>query len=359
MAEAPDRDSKTEEPSEKKVSDAIRKGDTPHSREAAVLASVLAMLIVATFQIASGGAGMARTLMIFLEKPGQWRLEGAGAVCALLEHVAAAALLFLAPVLTVFVVAALVASLSQNAPRIVPRRIRPQAARISPRKGLQRMFGARGWAEFLKAVFKFLAVSVVVSVLLRSEAGRVMQSVFMRPAALPGEMRELVMKLLSAVALVALVLAAADLAWSRRFWWRSLRMTRQEVRDERKELDGDPIVKARRLSLARDRLRRSMMAAVPSATVVVANPTHYSVALRYRAGEDAAPVVVARGMNLIALKIREIAAENGVPVVENKALARALYRQVEVDQMIPEEFYSAVAEIIHYVSSGAAARPAP
>ncbi len=351
MAEEADKDSKTEEPSEKKVSDAIRKGNVPHSREPAILASFLAMLLVAAFQIGSGGLSVSGGLMMLLENPGQWRLDEGGVALQLMRQVTFLALGFLVPVFVIFIVAALAASFSQNLPRVVFRRIRPDFSRISPRKGLKRIFGAQGWVEFLKASFKFTAVSVIVAVLLKSEAGYVMATLLQSPRALPEVLLAISMKLLSAVALAAVVLALADFAWSRRYWWTNLRMTRQEVKDERKELDGDPIVKARRLSLARDRLRRSMMAAVPKATVVIANPTHYSVALRYDRARDPAPVVVAKGQNLIALKIREIAQENDVPVIENRTLARALYAQAEVDQMIPEEFYPAVAEIIHYVFS--------
>ena len=142
-------------------------------------------------------------------------------------------------------------------------------------------------------------------------------------------------RLLSSLAVAVLVLVAADIVWSRLFWHRELKMTRQEIKDELKQADGDPIVKARQRSLARDRMRKRMIAAVPKATMVIANPTHYAVALRYVREEGGAPLVVAKGQDLIALKIREIAVQHGIPIVENKALARSLYRSAEVDKMIP------------------------
>jgi flagellar biosynthetic protein FlhB len=142
-------------------------------------------------------------------------------------------------------------------------------------------------------------------------------------------------------------------------WRRDLRMTKQEVKDELKQTEGDPLVKMRLRSLQRDRSRKRMMAAVPRATLVIANPTHYSVALRYVREEGGAPLVVAKGKDLIALKIRHIAEENGIPVYEDKALARALYAAVEVERMIPAEFYKAVAGIILFLASrGKQARPA-
>ena len=149
-----------------------------------------------------------------------------------------------------------------------------------------------------------------------------------------------------AIAVATIVLVAADLVWSRLFWSRDLRMTRQEVKDEMKQVDGDPLVKARMRSLARDRARKRMIAAVPRATFVVTNPTHYAMALRYVKEEGGAPMVIAKGQDLIALKIREIATEHSIPIIEDKLLARSLYKVVEVDKMIPPEFYKAIAEIV-------------
>jgi flagellar biosynthetic protein FlhB len=365
MAEEPDRESKTEEPTEKKISDALEKGNTPFSREPAVLMSVLAMLVVAAFLVGPASMRLAAALAALLERPHEWRLDQGESVMLLLEQLILRALYVIAPLMLAFVLAGIIASLIQNPPRIAFQRIRPQLSRISPAKGFRRIFGAPGWVEFAKALFKFAAISVVVGVMLKSQTAYVIQTLHAAPQAVPGMLLELAIDLLAAVAVATLVLAAADVAWSRRYWWSNLRMTRQEVRDERKELDGDPIVKARRLSLARDRLRRRMLAAVPQATVVITNPTHYAVALRYERERDAAPVVVAKGQNLIALKIREIAQENDVPIVENRPLARSLHDQVEIDQMIPPEFYAAVAEIIHYVftrtrrASGPGHGPAP
>ena len=140
-----------------------------------------------------------------------------------------------------------------------------------------------------------------------------------------------------------------DLVWSRFHWMQELRMTKQEVKDEMKQSEGDPIVKARLRSLARDRARKRMMTAVPRATLVIANPTHFAIALRYVRDEDAAPVVLAKGQDLVALKIREIAEANSIPVFEDVALARSMYKQVSVDSVIPAQFYQAVAELVRIV----------
>ena len=146
-------------------------------------------------------------------------------------------------------------------------------------------------------------------------------------------------------------MVVADIVWSRFKWRVDLRMTRQELKDEIKQSEGDPLVKSRLRSLARDRARRRMIAAVPSATVVIANPTHYAVALKYDRAKGGAPLVVAKGVDLVALRIREVACRHSVPIVEDKPLARALYEAVEVDQWIPPEFYRAVAKILHFLYS--------
>ena len=166
------------------------------------------------------------------------------------------------------------------------------------------------------------------------------------------------MKLLAAVSVATIVIVAADLVWSRVSWRRELRMTRQELKDEFRQSEGDPLVKARLRSLARDRARRRMIAAVPRATLVVVNPTHYRGGAALLREEGGAPVVVAKGQDLIALKIREMAEEHDVPIVEDKPLARSLYDAVEVDQMIPPEFYKAVAEIIHFLQTTGSAKVA-
>jgi flagellar biosynthesis protein FlhB len=177
---------------------------------------------------------------------------------------------------------------------------------------------------------------------------QVMNAVYTDPTAIPELALSLALHLLGAVSVATVVIVAADIVWTRVNWRQELRMTRQEIKDEHRQSEGDPLMKSRLRSLARDRARRRMMAAVPRATLVIVNPTHYAVALRYMRAEGGAPLVVAKGLDLIALKIREIAEEHDITVVEDKPLARSLYDAVEVDQMIPPEFYKAVAEIIHY-----------
>ncbi|HZT48561.1 MAG TPA: flagellar biosynthesis protein FlhB [Hyphomicrobiaceae bacterium] len=349
MAETPDKESKTEEPTAKRFQDALEKGNVPYSREAATLASLLGMLILTGFVLVGAVANLNASLGRLIDNPGGWSLESSADATRLFAAVGFDAARLLLPVVIVLGAAGILSSVLQNAPRLVPHRIMPDLSRISITKGWSRTFGARGQVEFLKAIFKLGAVGLVGFVVLRSAHSDVVNAMFMEPTALPGLILATASRLLAAVAVATVVLVAADVVWTRISWQHDLRMTRQEVKDELKEADGDPIVKARLRSLARDRLRKRMIASVPRATVVIANPTHFAVALRYVREEGGAPLVIAKGQDLIALKIREIATEHGIPIVEDKALARSLYQAVEVGKMIPPEFYKAVAQIIFFV----------
>lgn len=358
MAEGADKESKTEEASEKRIQDAVEKGNIPVSREAPIFASLVGILAVAVFFVAQRSTQLSAALQQLMDDPGGWSLENGTDANQLFALVGTEMAAFLLPVIVTLTATGLVASFLQNAPSFVLERIRPQGSRVSPTKGMQRVFGLQGQTEFLKSTLKFVAVTIVALVILRSEQSRVVNAMFADPAALPELILAMAMKLLAAVSVATIVLVAADLVWARVHWRRDLRMTRQEVKDEFKQSEGDPLVKSRLRSLARDRARRRMISAVPRATLILVNPTHYAVALRYVREDGGAPLVLAKGLDLIALKIREIAEENDIPVVEDKALARSIYDAVEVDQMIPPEFYKAVAEIIHFLHSHGAAKVA-
>jgi flagellar biosynthesis protein FlhB len=358
MADAPDKDSKTEEPTEKKQADALEKGNVPFSREAAILASLAGILLISSFFLVSGVAHLNLSLRRLIDNPGGWSLENSADAIRLFEAIGLDAARLLIPVIIVLATAGLLSSFLQNPPKMVLERIQPQLSRLSIAKGWTRLFGRQGQVEFLKALFKMAAVCVLCLMVLKTAQHDILNAMFMEPSALPGVVWIMTNRLLATVVVATVVLVAADLVWSNLFWHRELRMTRQELKDEMKQVDGDPIVKARLRSLARDRLRKRMIASVPRATLVIANPTHYAIALRYVREEGGAPMVIAKGQDLIALKIREIATQHGIPVVEDKMLARSLYKAVEVDKMIPPAFYKAVAEIVIFLSGrGVESRP--
>ena len=348
MSESEDRASKTEEPTEKKISDAIEKGNIPVSKEALTFASIIAILAVTYFYIGSGVSVLTITLERFIDDPGGIGLANAADATSLLEVIGYASAGFLAPLVAILAIGGLAASFLQNAPRIVADRVQPKLSRISPKSGFKRLFGAQGWMEFAKAVFKFLIIGFVFSVLLFFDSYRVVNTMFSDPTTLPELLLTLTVRLLSAVCIATVLLVIVDIAFSRMHWRKELRMSRQEIKDEHKQMEGDPLMKGRMRSLARDRSRRRMIADIPKATLVIANPTHYAIALRYVLEEGGAPVVVAKGQDLIALKIREVAEQHGIPVIEDKPLVRSMYDKIDIDRAIPPEFYRVVAELLYF-----------
>jgi flagellar biosynthesis protein FlhB len=349
MAEKPDRDSKTEEASEKKIRDELERGNVPVSREASIFAGFGGLLLCGGFFLRDGSVEFARGLQHLLDNANGWRLQNGADAMLLLSVMSTTVGAVCVPLFIILIGAGIAASFAQNAPSIVFDRIKPDLSKISIIEGWHRIFGMRGQTEFLKSFLKFLAVAIIVFVMLQGEQTKFVNAVYLEPGALPEAIVTIALKLLAGLSIATLLLVGADLLWARIHWRQELRMTRQEVKEELKESEGDPLVKARMKSLARDRRRRSMIAAVPRATLVIANPTHYAVALRYVREEGGAPHVLAKGKDLLALMIRQIAEQHEIPVFEDKALARSMYDAVEVDRMIPPEFYRAVAELIHIV----------
>ncbi|MGB3901335.1 MAG: flagellar biosynthesis protein FlhB [Mesorhizobium sp.] len=351
MADPVDKDSKTEEATEKKVRDTIEQGKLPNSRETALLASLLAILIYTVFYVRDAFVDLGLFLSVFLEKPEAWPLDTETDVIELYKSVMMAIAQAVTSLLALLVIAGVGASVFQNVPQFVGERIRPQLSRISLAKGWSRLFGLQGFVEFLKSLAKVGFASVVLVFTLSQDHRRLLAGMMTNPLEFAMVIRSIGVDILVAIVFVMALIASADLVWSRFSWKRDMRMSKQEVKDELKQSEGDPIVRSRLRSLARDRSRRRMMAAVPRATLVIANPTHFSIALKYVREEDSAPLVLAKGQDLVALKIREIAAEHGIPVFEDVALARSMYKQVSVDSVIPSQFYQAVAELVRVVYS--------
>ncbi|PVE22480.1 flagellar biosynthesis protein FlhB [Microvirga sp. KLBC 81] len=349
MSDSEDKESKTEAPSDKKVRDAIEKGNIPFSREAPMFASILSILVVLTFVTRSNTKVLAEKLSLFVDRPQDFRLDSGADAAVLFQALALELGQFLTPIIAILAGCSLAASVFQNMPSFVSERIRPQWNRISPMGGWKRIFGRSGLVEFAKSLFKFGTITIVSLLLLKSEQTKVFNAMFSDPILIPELMLIMAMRLVSAIAIATIALVAADLVWARLKWRNDLKMTPQEVKEEYKQMEGDPMVKARMRSLAQDRARKRMLAAVPKATFVIANPTHYAIALRYERSEASAPVVVAKGKDLIALKIRETAEKHDIPVIEDKPLARSMYDHVEVDRMIPPDFYKAVAQILFYI----------
>ena len=343
-----DQSEKTEEPTPKKLSEARNKGQIATSKEV----NSFAVLLGATLVI--GILGPFVTLRVYsplaglVEKAGTMPIDQ-GSSGDILFDVFTSVIIALSPVFAVFMVLALAASLGQSGILFTAEPITPKFDKISPIKGFSRLFSLRSIVEFLKGIAKMGVVGTVALILVLPELDRLETIVQMDVRQLLEEIQTLVMRLLFGVAAVMVVIAVADYIYQKYEHIKQLKMSRQEIRDEHKQSEGDPHVKARLRQIRHERARQRMMAAVPQADVVVTNPTHFAVALKYDTAVMAAPTVVAKGVDNVAFRIREVAEANGVPIVENPPLARALFGGVDLDQQIPEEHYQAVAQIISYV----------
>ncbi|HMA50472.1 MAG TPA: flagellar type III secretion system protein FlhB, partial [Magnetospirillaceae bacterium] len=228
-------------------------------------------------------------------------------------------------------------------------KLAPNFAKLNPLSGLKRIFSAHGLVEFGKNLAKLSVVVVLFYFVVRDKVRVLPLLPTMELPTILSFLHTVLIRLLLTVLCFQIVIAGADYAWQRFQYFKKLRMTRQEVRDEHKQSEGDPMIKARIRNLRVARARQRMMTAVPKADVVVTNPTHFACALKYDPETMNAPVLVAKGQDLVAFRIRELAKEHDVMIVENPPLARALYAAVEVDREVPPEHYKAVAEVISYV----------
>ena len=343
-----DQDQKTEDPTPKRLEDARKRGEVPIAAETRHATMFVGMMIV------TGGFGtwtMARLSPFLVRLWGNaddYRLDPAGAqhlATGVARHLALAT----APLAAVLMACALATIALQGQPTLGWQRLSPKWSKLSPASGFSRLLGTRALVEFGKTLAKFLAIIAVAILLLWPRAVALDQMIGAAPEAIVRTVGELIFRIVKTVGLMVIALAVFDFVYQRRAFLKRMRMTKEEVKDEHKQSEGDPKIKGRIRAIRMQRARRRMMAAVPGASVVITNPTHYAVALKYEHGVMAAPVVVAKGTDAIALKIREIATASKVPIVESPPLARALYASVELDRPIPVEHYAAVAEVISFV----------
>lgn len=347
MSEQPDESEKTEEPSQKKLADAHKKGDVPKSQEVSMWFGMVGITAVVGLFAGSMASGLAPALAGFLAQPHAFALDG-GSILALARQLGFSIIAALALPLLLLVVLAIAGNLVQHTPVFSAENMKPKLSKISPLAGFKRIFGSQGLMNFAKGLAKLVIVTGVVFLVVWPERDKLDALVRVDLAAVPFLLQTMALKVLAGVVAILTVIAGIDFMFQRQQWTKKQRMTQKEVRDEHKQMEGDPTVKAKLRQIRVERGRKRMMAQVPQASVVVTNPTHYSVALKYEDGM-AAPVCVAKGVDRVALKIREIARENDVPIVENVPLARALHATVEVDAEIPPEHYKAVAQVIGYV----------
>jgi flagellar biosynthetic protein FlhB len=347
MADEDDSAEKTEDPTQKRLDDALERGDVAKSQEINTWFVIAGgTLVLSTFS-GSVGSGILMPLRNLIAKSWMIRTDGPGLLqlARSLEYVLVAAL---GVPFLMLALAAIAGNIVQHRLVWSTESLKPKFSKISPASGAKRIFGKQAAANFAKGLFKVIALGAVMTAILWPERFRLEAIVRTDPATILSTTTGLTVHLLGAVVAMLAVVAIADYFFQYRQWFERQKMSLQEMKEEFKQSEGDPHVKGRIRQLRHARMKKRMMAAVPKASVVITNPTHYAVALSYERGM-AAPVCVAKGIDVLALKIREIAGRHDIPIVENVPLARALYATVEVDDEIPVEHYHAVAEIIGYV----------
>ncbi|CAO3406868.1 flagellar biosynthesis protein FlhB [Azospirillum largimobile] len=347
-SEEPDESSKTEDPTSKKLNEAHKEGQFAMTREAANWLMVAAMLVVLISILPGTMKGMVFRLNYYFQNLDQFTFDRAG-VGALLYRVMADVMWALWLPILLFVVAGVLSTVGQTGFHVSWKLIEPKFSKLNPLPGLMNLFKADQAVELLKSIAKLAVVGGVAYMALKPMLAGVEAFIGIDMIAMLLQLDSLTTRLLIWVLVVLTFIAAGDFIWQKTQFDKKMKMTKQEVKDEHKQAEGDPTVKGRIRQLRFERARKRMMAAVPNADVVVTNPTHFAVALKYDPSQMGAPLVLAKGVDQVAFKIREIAESNNVPVIENPPLARALYAACDIDEEVPSEHYRAVAEVITYV----------
>ena len=358
MADEHDSD-RTEDPTQKRLDEALGRGDVVKSQEVSTWFVIGGgSLMLAAFSGSMSG-GLTTTFRGLIANSHQIPVDGRGLI-SIAGRIEREVLAAIALPLAVLVLAALAGNMIQHRLVWSADPLKPKLSKVSPLAGLKRLFSAQALANFGKGLVKLVVIGAVMFALLWPQRHRLEGLVSTDILGTLLITRSLSLDLLAAVVAIMFLVAAADYLFQYRQWFERQKMSLREMKEEFKQTEGDPLVKGKIRQLRQNRMRKRMMAAVPKASVIITNPTHYAIALQYDRGMEA-PVCLAKGVDAVALKIREVAGEHSIPIVENPPLARALHASVEIDQQIPPAHYKAVAEIIGYVMKlrRAAGRPRP
>ena len=342
-----DKESKTQDPTQKRLDDALEKGDVAKSQEVNTWFVIGASTLLLSSFSGSISKGIEVPMRNLLMNMHQIRVDGPG-LLSLLSQIELMLIGVLGVPLLLLLIAGVGSNLIQHRLVFSTDPLTPKFSKISPAAGFARLFGKQAGANFLKGIFKVLLVGVVMCLVLWPERHRLDAMIRFDPMSLLNVTKTIAIQLMGTVVAALALVAALDYLFQYRQWFERQKMSLEEIKEEYKQSEGDPHIKGRIRQLRHARMKKRMMAAVPTASVIITNPTHYSVALKYDRGMSA-PICVAKGVDLMAFKIREIATANNISIVENVPLARALHATVEVDDEIPVEHYQAVAEVIGYV----------
>jgi len=343
-----DKSEKTEEPTQRKLDEALKKGQVSNSKEVSNFLMLFTFSLVIVWLAPITMQVVRRSFYKYVSSPHLIEVSPENLQMVMAEAAGFYGVAIM-PIIIATLTAAFVSGFAQHAPVFSFESITPKLEKISVLKGLKRMFSMRSLTEFIKGLIKIVLVGVVAFFALwplRTELDTISGLDILGIMLL---IQSVAVKIMIGVLTFMMFVAIIDFIYQQFEHKKNLRMSRQDIKEEMKQTEGDPHIKAKLKQIRMERVRRRMMAAVPDADVVVTNPTHFSVALKYDQGTMTAPIVVAKGLDHIALKIREIAEANDIPLVENPPLARALYDSVEIDEEVPFEFYQAVAEVISHV----------
>ncbi len=352
MAEgSDDKDNKTEEPTQKKRDDAVKKGQVVNSKEVTSFIMLLLLTLMVVWILPYSMNLLASKLRFYVENAGTVTVDS-GMLGILLPNLMKKTLLYLSPLFVMVVVAAIFSSYAQHGQFVfTAETIQPKLSKISPLKGLKRLFSMKNFVEFLKGIFKISLVGTFVLMVILADVKELSQYQELSIAGILDQLTTMVKHILTLVTIIMAAIATADYAYQSYEHHKELMMTKQEIKDEHKQSEGNPEVKQKLRALRRENSQKRIKTTVPQATVVITNPEHFAVALQYEMGSNNAPVCVAKGIDLIAQNIKGIAKEHDVPIVESPPLARALYKDVKIDEEIPVEHFDEVAKIMSYVMS--------
>jgi flagellar biosynthetic protein FlhB len=347
MADEQDQNEHTEDPTQRRLDEALKRGDVAKSQEVNSWFIIAASTLIVMGFSGQMSLDLTKTMRGIVANSYRLPADGYG-LSRLFETLSTEVLAAMAMPMLLLVLAAIAGNMIQHRFVWSTEHLAPKLSKISPLAGVKRLFSKQALLNFLKGLIKLALIGSALFMLLWPERSSVENMMSIEPIGILALTRSLSLKLLGTVVAILAIVAALDYLLQYREWYERQKMSLLELRDEFKNTEGDPKIKARIRQLRQERMRKRMMASVPKATVVITNPTHFAVALQYERGMNA-PICVAKGVDAVALRIRDVAGKHGVPIIENPPLARVLHATVDIDQEIPAEHYKAVAEVVGYV----------
>ncbi|MHA6287029.1 flagellar biosynthesis protein FlhB [Maricaulis sp. CAU 1757] len=348
MADGEDDSQKTEEPTQRRLEDARKKGDVAKSQEIPgwfILASGLALI---SFVFPAMARRLAGDMQVFFAESHSFATDP-HAVMGLMQATAWDVALIVGIPILALAVAGFAGHYLQQGFLFTTEKIQPKLSKLNPIEGFKRNFGPQGVANFLKGVGKMALVAMAAFVVLYPKRDILAGLPALDLMAVLSLVRQSAIELMLAALVVYAIIAGLDYVFQRQSFMKRNRMSRREIKDELKQSDGDPLIKAKLRQIRQERAQKRMMAQIPDASVIITNPTHYAIALKYEPNVTPAPICLAKGVDEVALRIRELAKEHDIPIVEDPPLARALHATADLDEEIPVEHFQAVAKVIGYV----------